>query len=134
MAQERRRLERKYLVIYSRVFDRKSGKVIGYLSDLTTEGVMIIGEQKLTPDSVMDLRIDLPDDPGFSSGYIDLTAKVAWCKPDIDPAFFNTGFEFSGLSEADKKTLLLMIDLYEFRREAEKYPPSITELQEGENL
>jgi hypothetical protein len=134
MSQERRKLERKYLVIYSRVFDRDSGKVVGYLSDLTTEGAMIIGEQKIAPDVAMKLRIDLPDDPGFSDEYIDLTGKVAWCKPDIDPAFFNTGFEFINLKPTDKQTLLLMIDLYEFRHEADKYPPSITELQEGDNF
>ena len=47
MGDERRKLERKFLVVYSRVFDRKTGKVIGYLSDLTVKGAMVIGEHHL---------------------------------------------------------------------------------------
>ena len=134
MSQERRKLERKYLVIYSRVFDRHTGRVTGYLSDLTIEGAMIIGEQQLATDIVMQLRIDLPSDPGFPGEYIDLTGKVAWSKPDIDPSFYNTGFEFLDPKPGDKQILTHMIELYEFRHESGKYPPSISELEDGENF
>ena len=134
MAEERRKLERKYLVVYSRVFDRRTGKVIGYLSDLTIQGAMIIGEHQLDKGEYYQLRIDLPESAEFKKDHIDLTAKSVWSKPDIDPVFFNTGFEFSQLSPEDEKIIDLMIQLYEFRREAEKYPPSVTELQDRNHL
>jgi hypothetical protein len=134
MADERRKLERKYLVVYSRVFDRKTGKVIGYLSDLTTKGAMIIGEHQLENGEYYQLRIDLPESSEFSKSHIDLVAKSVWSRPDIDPAFFNTGFEFSEVSPEDEKIIKLMIELYEFRRDAEKYPPSVTELQDRNHL
>jgi hypothetical protein len=133
MSQERRKLQRKYLVVYSRVFDKNSGKVIGYLSDLTEEGVMIIGEQPIEQNLMMQLRLDLPEVPAvFPKQYIDLAAKVAWCKPDIDPAFYNTGFEFTNLENADREIIKQMIILYEFRHETEKFHPTVSELQDGD--
>ena len=42
-------------------FDRKSGKVIGYLSDLTVKGAMVIGEHHLEQGDNYQLRIDLPE-------------------------------------------------------------------------
>jgi hypothetical protein len=134
MADERRKLERKYLVVYSRVFDRKTGKVVGYLSDLTIKGAMIIGEHHMEPGEILQLRIDLPESPEFKKDHIDITAKAAWSKPDIDPVFFNTGFEFTDLQPEDYKIIDLMIELYEFRRATEKYPPSVTELEDRNHL
>ena len=78
---ERRKLPRKYLVIYSRVFDRKSGQVIGYLSDLTVEGCMLIGESLIEQDTRLDIRVDLPDDPPFTRKQLDLTARAMWSRP-----------------------------------------------------
>ena len=41
---DRRKIPRKYLMVYSRVFDRETGKVLGYLSDMNLMGAMIISE------------------------------------------------------------------------------------------
>ena len=130
MSDERRKLERKFLVVYSRVFDRKTGKVIGYLSDLTVKGAMVIGEHHLERGENYQLRIDLPESSEFKKDHLDIDAKSVWSKPDIDPAFFNTGFEFGELAPGDEKIILRMIELYEFRRDTEKYPPSVSELQD----
>lgn len=126
---ERRRIPRKYLVIYSRVFDRKSGKVLGYLSDLTLEGAMIIGEQSVEKGHLFTLRVDLPEAAAFPQRHIDLEAEAMWCKPDIDPNFFNTGFRFTAPPEEQRAILTHMIEMYEFRRDTGSYPPSISEMQ-----
>jgi PilZ domain-containing protein len=126
---ERRSLPRKYLVIYSRVFDRKTGSVIGYLSDLTPEGAMIIGEQPVEPQSKYMLRVDLPEAAIFSQRHIDLEAEAMWCKPDIDPNFYSTGFHFTNPSPENIIVIEQMIEAYEFRRDIDKYPPSTTEMQ-----
>ncbi len=126
---ERRKLPRKYLVIYSRVFDRKSGQVIGYLSDLTSEGCMLIGESLIPQDTLIHIRVDLPDDPPFARKQLDLTARAMWSRPDIDPSFYNTGFRFENPTKEDLDLIQEMIEAYEFRRDAPPYPPSIDELQ-----
>ena len=134
MSDERRKLERKFLVVYSRVFDRKTGKVIGYLSDLTVKGAMVIGEHHLENGETYQLRIDLPESSEFNKDHLDIIAKSVWSKPDIDPVFFNTGFEFGEIDPGDAKIIQRMIELYEFRRETDKYPPSVSELQDRNRL
>ncbi len=124
MNQERRKLSRKYLVIYSRVFDRDNGKILGYLSDLSSKGAMIISDDPLTVNTALSLRFDLPDPEHFGSDHIVMGVRVAWCSPDIDPAFWNIGFEFNSVAPEQESIINKMIELYEFRRELPNYPTS----------
>jgi hypothetical protein len=127
---ERRQLPRKYLIVYSRVFERNLGKMLGYLGDLSPMGAMIISEQPQDVESVLPLRFDLPDLQIFKLSYLDLTARVAHCDPDINPAFYNIGFEFLGVTPEQSEILEKMMETYEFTRETPKYPPSPSSLQD----
>lgn len=125
---ERRTLDRKYLMVYSRVFDRLTGKILGYLSDLSPKGAMIISDDPIGENVKLSLRFDLPDPPLFSTDHLNLEARVAWCKPDIDPSFYNIGFEFLEINEQEKMIIEEMIDAYEFRRDPPNYPISPSSL------
>jgi hypothetical protein len=114
--QERRKLDRKYLAIYSRVFDRGSGRVLGYLADLSRKGAMIISDNSLSENEMFSLRLDLPDPPLFSADHLDIQARVAWCSPDVDPAFKNIGFEFGSITEQQAVIIAEMVEAYEFNR------------------
>ncbi len=129
---ERRKLDRKYLIVYSRVFERNLGRMLGYLGDLSLSGAMIISEQAQTLNSVLPLRFDLPDLQLFSVGQLDITARVAHCEPDINPAFYNIGFEFMEVSSTQKTIIEKMMDAYEFRREIPNYPPFPSSIQGDE--
>ncbi len=132
MTDERRKLDRKYLIVYSRVFERNLGKMLGYLGDLSLSGAMIISEQAQTVNSVLPLRFDLPDLQLFSIGQLDIAARVAHCEPDINPAFYNIGFEFLDVTPEQKAIIEKMMDAYEFRREIPNYPPPPSSLQGNE--
>jgi hypothetical protein len=131
---ERRKIPRKYLMVYSRVFDRDSGKILGYLSDLTLTGAMIISDDPLPEGKLTHLRFDLPDPPLFSTDHLNLQAKVAWCQPDIDPAFYNIGFQFDEVADESVKIIAEMIVTYEFRRDIPPYPPSPASLLDTNSL
>lgn len=122
--QERRKLDRKYLAIYSRVFDRITGRVLGYLSDMSQQGAMIISDDPMPENIEIHLRFDLPDPLLFSTDHLNLDARVAWCRPDIDPAFYNIGFEFAGIGETEGRIIEEMVEAYEFRRNLPNYPIS----------
>jgi hypothetical protein len=126
---ERRKLDRKYLMVYSRVFDRVTGRILGYLSDLSPKGAMIISDDPTPENTQVPLRFDLPDPPLFSTDHLNLAARVAWCKPDIDPSFYNIGFEFIEISEQDRLIIDEMIDAYEFRRDYPNYPTALDALE-----
>lgn len=114
---ERRRLPRKYLIIYSRVFDRSTGKLLGYLSDLSEEGAMIIAEEPLAVDAVLPLRLDLPNPRLFDAPHFNLDARVARCSPDLSPEFYDIGLEFREVTSEHKAVIEKMMEVYEFRRE-----------------
>ncbi len=114
--EERRRISRKYLIVYSRVFERTMGRLLGYLADLSLEGAMIISEEKLAVDRLMSLRFDLPDMSAFDRNSLNLNARVARCDPDISPGFYNIGFEFQDVTEEQQAVIRKMMDMYEFRR------------------
>lgn len=40
--EERRKLQRRHIMFYSRVFDRKTGGLLGYLGNITPGGAMVI--------------------------------------------------------------------------------------------
>ena len=126
---ERRKLDRKYLIVYSRVFERNLGKMLGYLGDLSLSGAMIISEQPQKIDSMLPLRFDLPDEHLFGANQLDISARVAHCDPDINPAFYNIGFEFSDVTPKQKAIIEKMMDAYEFRRELPNYPIPPSALQ-----
>jgi len=127
---ERRKLDRKYLIVYSRVFERNLGRMLGYLGDLSQSGAMIISEQAQTVNSVLPLRFDLPDLNLFKASQLDISARVAHCEPDINPAFYNIGFEFLEVTPEQKEIIEKMMEAYEFRRELPNYPISPSSLQD----
>ncbi len=42
-----RKIERRYLVFYLRVFDGLSSKIIGHLVDITEEGIMLLSDSPI---------------------------------------------------------------------------------------
>jgi hypothetical protein len=122
--QERRKQARKYLMVYSRVFHRENGRILGYLADLSPTGAMIISDDAMPANATLPLSFDLPDPASFPISRLNLEARVAWCNPDIDPSFYNLGLEFSPLGDGEQAIVQGLIDAYEFRRSARHNQPT----------
>ncbi len=120
---ERRKQERKSLVAYTQVFDLYgSGFLLGYLSDLTPIGAMVIGDKPIKPDTDITLAFELPELPHIKVMRMTIPARVVWCEADISPQFFNVGFEFKEVTEEQKTMIESIIKEYEFRRDTPDYP------------
>ena len=126
--EERRKLPRKYLMAFSLVLDYKSGELLGYLCDLTLEGLMVISKVPKDVDSMIELFIELPNIPNLSKKRLLIEAQIIWCEADIDPRLYNIGFQFDKLGEEDKVIIERMIEAYVFRRDPKLSPPSFAEL------
>ena len=116
---ERRRIPRKYLIIYSRVFDQTLGKLLGYLSDLSGKGAMIIADDPLDVGAILLLRFDLPDPKIFHTHSLMLKGRVAHCVTDISPDFYDIGLEFLEVTPEKRIIIEKMMEVYEFHRENE---------------
>ena len=51
-----------------------------------------------------------------------MLTRVAWCEQDLNPQYFNIGFEFKQITPDQKALIEAIIKNYEFRRDVPKYP------------
>ena len=87
---------------------------MGYLGNLNEGGLMIISETPIEVNLEYLLRIDLPEDI-FSKSVLNFEAKSVWCHLDVDPNFYNTGFQFADITEESKDIIAKIVDEYGFR-------------------
>ncbi len=113
---DKRKTKRKYLLYYMRVFDidSQSPLPLGNLVDITPKGAMLVSEKPLPVDVIFHLRLEVTDDVA-EKPFIEFGAKSLWCKPDVDPHFYNTGFKILDLSSEDAKIVQRIVDVYGFR-------------------
>jgi hypothetical protein len=111
---EKRKAPRRDLIFYSRVSDGKSGRVLGYLLNITAGGAMILSEKPVESDWLVDLHIELPE--GLSDKHeLVVAARSLWCRPDINPEFYDCGFSFSEISEEYVRLIERLTEEYGFR-------------------
>ena len=101
-------------MFYSRVFDRSTGMMIGYLSDITPGGAMIISEEPNTTNTLYRLVMDLPEDV-FDKENLSFEANCVWCKQDVNPHFYMSGFQMKTIAAEDIKIIERIIEDYGFR-------------------
>ena len=111
---EKRRLKRRHLIYYLRVFDRNTSELVGHLVDITAKGIMLISENPVELEALFQLKMDLPQGMGDKEQlYFD--ARSVWQKRDINPNFHNTGFEFRKVSRAHFVVMEQLLDDFGFR-------------------
>ena len=125
---ERRKQPRKDLMSYSQVFDLYSGKLIGYLGDLTQMGAMVIAEEPMSVDTSLTISIQLPELPKIKATRVALPVRVAYCHKDVSPEYFNIGLQFKLVTDHQKIVIDSVIQNYQFRRSAPEFPPRPTDL------
>jgi hypothetical protein len=111
--QERRKYPRKDLLLFANVYESKSGKIIGTLLNITLEGAMVLSESRIDKDNDMELHIKLPENFVQKNELI-FTANSRWCAPDINPEFFDVGYQFANVSEEDSQIIQAIIEKYGF--------------------
>lgn len=129
--QERRRQPRKDLMSYSQVYDLNDGRLIGYLGDLNLLGAMVISDHPLAENKALSISIELPELPNVHDASMHITVRVAWCRQDISPDYFNLGLEFNAITDKQQAIVQAVMDNYEFRRQTPDYPARAADFDEG---
>ena len=111
---DRRKTKRKYLMFYTRVFDAGTGKLLGHLVDLTAEGAMLISERALPAGAQFRLRLELSPEVA-AQPYLEFDADSLWCRQDINPQFYNTGFHVAALTPENAAIVGRIVEAYGFR-------------------
>lgn len=109
-----RKLKRRHLIYYLRVYDTVTEGLIGHLVDITVDGMMIMSENPIKENIDFSLKMKLPD--GFeATKEIRFKAVAIWTKKDINPDFYATGFKFTDIQKNDEEFIESLIDDFGFR-------------------
>ena len=88
---ERRTIQRHELNDYLTVYNRNTLREMGGIGNISCNGLMLISAVPVLIGAVYNMRIILPDLDG-QPRYLDFDARCHWCKPDIGPEFFDSGY------------------------------------------
>lgn len=98
---ERRNISRRKFAYYMRVLDDDTLKLVGHLSDISSQGFKIDSQQPIAPGQNFRLRMDLTAEVSDKS-YILFTAVSRWSQVDpTDPFVQNVGFEIVEINSED---------------------------------
>jgi len=102
-SQKDKRFEkRKRLIYYLKVFDVDNNVLLGNLVDITVRGMMLISEEPVPSNNTYNLKIILPRKIQDKDS-IQVEAKSLWSKNDINPVLYDSGFQFSKLTNEKKQ-------------------------------
>lgn len=112
----RRRETRRKMMAFTPVYDLHPRMLLGYLGDLTMRGALIIGTSITTINKKSMLQIDFPSDiPDIPMIKIQLPARIAWCRQDESPQYYNIGVEFLEVTPEQSVLFQQILDRYHFR-------------------
>ena len=111
---DRRTIKRRHLIYYLRVWDLKTEQLLGHIVDINTGGFMLISEKQIEPEQTFELEIrwNTPDKEELR---IQFQAISRWSTNDVNPAFFDSGFELIGAVEEVLEPIREMITEYGFQ-------------------
>ncbi|MFZ5765891.1 MAG: PilZ domain-containing protein [Thermodesulfobacteriota bacterium] len=102
-------LKRHHLIYYLEVYDLETGALLGHLVDITTRGIKLVSKQKIPLNTTFILKLMLPEGY-FQEQEIHFEGKSLWSSNDINPDFFDTGFEVTSLSLEERKIMRKLIE------------------------
>lgn len=91
-----RRIERHQLPYYLKVFNRVTDKPMGYIGNISREGLMLISPWPMLVLAEFDMRLKIPGPSESQSINIDFSAICRWTREDVTPGSFDSGFELIG--------------------------------------
>jgi hypothetical protein len=114
---EKRKFDRRQLYYYLKVIHDDTGRIAGYLGDISTQGLMIFTKEKLEIKQLFRMRINLDkelDKELDMKGDLIFDAKSLWVEKDANPEYYTIGFTFIDLNPAGMDMVKSLIKKYGF--------------------
>jgi hypothetical protein len=98
----RRKKERIPLIYHLAVRDRESQEVLGYLGNITTDGLLLFTKAQVEAgtDDVHACELTIPAGSN-SNRRISFDARCMWCKKDLHPDLYAAGFRIEHIEPLD---------------------------------
>jgi hypothetical protein len=85
-----RSIERHQLPYYLKVFNRITDKPMGYIGNVSLDGLLLISQLPLLVGARFDMRLKIPGHA--APHYIDFSATCQWSREDVTPGCYDSGF------------------------------------------
>ncbi len=105
---------RRHVFYYLNIFNKDGNEKIGWLGDISENGIMIISRNKLPLNEAFYIMIELPKNEPFNEQKVPLEIKLRWMKQDINPLYFNHGGIITYFPIITKKVVRALIHFYGF--------------------
>ena len=105
---ERRKIPRRHIVFYLRVFNADNNKILGHLANLTPRGMMLVSDAPVEKKQKFLLRMKLPKELAGRTE-VSFEATCRWCRPDENPDFYISGFKIKSLDRDLESSLLQLV-------------------------
>lgn len=113
---ERRKETRRRLTAFTPVYDLHPRLLLGYLADLTLRGGMVVGTSLTTVKKETTLEIKFPGELSHITVLpVIIPARIAWCRSDDTPQYFNIGIEFTEVTPEHEGLFQRILERYHFR-------------------
>jgi hypothetical protein len=109
-----RKIKRRHLIYYLRVYDAAKGQLVGHIADISTDGIMIISESSIPPNTDFKLKMIMPNETAGNKELI-FQATSLWSKKDVNPDFYANGFKLHDLNSSNAELIEYLIDAFGFR-------------------
>ena len=86
-----RRIERHQLPYYLKVFNRITDKPMGFIGNVSLDGLMLISQYPMLVNARFDMRLKIPGHDG-QLHLVDFYATCQWSREDLTPGHFDSGF------------------------------------------
>ncbi|MCF7885090.1 MAG: PilZ domain-containing protein [Candidatus Marinimicrobia bacterium] len=111
--EKERKYKRWHLSKPLKIIDKKSGKHIGNITDITVAGLGMISKYPLISNITLQLRIDLSNEK-FPLDDIELDAKNVWCEENEIVDRYYAGMEFEDISGKMEERIKELIERFGF--------------------
>lgn len=101
--------KRRHLLFYLRVYEVGSQDVLGYLVDVSDDGLMLMSDREIETDCEYSLRVHLLD-PVDGQQDLHLDARCLWCKRSVNRDIYDAGFH---IEKIDPKVLSTIQEVIE---------------------
>lgn len=79
---------------YFGIYNRTGDAFVGFLIDISSEGMRVLSKKAFQEGTTLKLRIELPQEVKGSDQLM-VEAKSVWCERDTNPEFNRVGFAFT---------------------------------------
>lgn len=86
-----RRIERHQLPYYLKVFNSFTDKPMGYIGNISLDGMMLISQLPMLVGARFDMRLKIPGQDGLMHN-IDFYGTCQWSHEDVTPGTYDSGF------------------------------------------